>query len=196
MNKIVVTGITILTILSLAGCSTNKSASSKSSSSSASSSTSTNSSSSSAKKEMDKHSVNFDDIEKAAKIDNQLASQYSSKRLDAEQKDAHIRFSDITNNNDPIKYLGTAKLVGGRVFQIQKGDNGFKYIYFTDNENPNHVWMIMSSKKGIRVDDSIMVHATVVGRFDYTAGKNNRIVKSVSIIAFKKNIQNNGAYGK
>lgn len=183
MNKIMTIGITVITALSLVGCAPNKSGSDSSSSSSSS------------VKKAKYITPSENDFKKATSIDNKLGTKFSPKRVNTEQKDDTVRFSDITKTQH--KYAGTAKIVTGQVFQMEKSTviKGFKDIYLADNANPDHVWILVSRKTGIRKDDTLIINGTVVGEYTYP-NNNNKIVKAVMIMAYKTNIQNNGATGK
>lgn len=174
--------LSLLPIMLLTGCS--KTNSSSSSSTSSQSSTIETSQATYPSTDAIKTAVNK--AKKADQVD----------LIEAMEKDANVRFSDVVQNSDPEKYVGKVKLVDGEVFDTEntKSKDG-KMYYIEDVTNKDHVYVLYTNKTGIRKDDSIETYGVIAGKMTYPTS-DNKTEKAILITATKKNVQNNGATGK
>lgn len=173
--------LSLLPIMLLTGCS--------------GTSNSSSTSSSSAKSSQDD---NYDLPTSSAftKAVNKDKNMDTSERATAEENDANIRYSDIVGSSDRDKYAGKAKIVTGTVTGKKSTTAKDNYMYFVpDTANSKHAYWVYTNKKGIRTDDTLMVHGVIVGKVTYTNGNGNRR-NGVIVAAAAKDIQNNGAVGK
>jgi len=168
-------------LLTLTGCSGTKDSSSNSSSSSKSS---------------QDDSYDLPTSGAFTKAVNKAKNMDTLKRTTAEENDADIRYSDIVGSSNRDKYAGKAKIITGTVTGKKSTTAKDNYMYFVpDTANSKHAYWVYTNKKGIRTDDTLMVHGVIVGKVTYTNGNGNRR-NGVIIAAAAKDIQNNGAVGK
>ena len=131
-----------------------------------------------------------------AKAVHKAENMDTVEQATAEEKDASIRYSDIVGSSNRDKYVGKARVLTGTVTGKKSTTAKGNYMYFVpDTANLKHAYWIYTNKKGIRTDDTLMVHGIIVGKVTYTNDNGNRR-NGVIVAAKAKNIQNDGAAGQ